>query len=121
MLAIGGAEDQGNRRTVLREFVRLAGGEQAKIAVVPTASLLGPEILRCTMRCSGGSASARSSWAWPESREDAEDPGFVGLLEDVTGIFMIGGNPAEALRCRQRHRRKVAPSQGWDGLDRRPW
>ncbi|MGI8900173.1 MAG: hypothetical protein ACR2HA_04465 [Nocardioides sp.] len=37
LMAIGGAEDKLGRRTVLTEFVALAGGPQAKIAVVPTA------------------------------------------------------------------------------------
>ena len=29
--------------------------------------------------------------ARPKTREEAEDPG-LGLLDDVTGIFMTGGN-----------------------------
>ena len=43
LLAIGGAEDKLGKRAVLSEFVALAGGPDARIAVIPTASSLGPE------------------------------------------------------------------------------
>jgi len=45
LVVIRGAEDKLGRRTVLREFVDSAGGEDARIAVIPTASSLGPEII----------------------------------------------------------------------------
>ena len=45
LCVIGGAEDRTGSRDVLREFVRLAGGDGRRIAVVATASSLGPEIL----------------------------------------------------------------------------
>ena len=45
LCVVGGAEDRVGERVVLREFVRLAGGDGARIAVVATASSLGPEIL----------------------------------------------------------------------------
>jgi cyanophycinase len=92
LIAIGGAEDKLGRRTVLKEFVSLAGGPEAKIAVIPTASSLGPEIVEvydALFRKLGARAVVA---ARPESREDAEDPELVALLDDVTGIFMTGGN-----------------------------
>ena len=45
LCVIGGGEDRTGSRVVLREFVRLAGGDGARIAVVATASSLGDEIL----------------------------------------------------------------------------
>ena len=45
LCVIGGAEDRTGSRVVLREFVRLAGGDGCRIAVVATASSLGQEIL----------------------------------------------------------------------------
>ena len=91
-MAIGGAEDKLGRRAVLRRFVALAGGPDAKIAVVPTASSLGPavvDVYDATFRRLGAGEVVA---ARPESREEAEDPALVGLLEDATGIFMTGGN-----------------------------
>jgi cyanophycinase len=76
LMAIGGAEDKLGRRTVLRTFVSLAGGPDAKIAVVPTASSVGPEIVEvydALFRRLG----ARQT---------------VAALDDVTAIFMTGGN-----------------------------
>ena len=43
VIIIGGAEDKVRDRVILSRFVALAGGEDAKIAVVSTASSLGLE------------------------------------------------------------------------------
>ena len=45
LMIIGGAEDKLRKRTILKEFVAAAGGSEARIAVVPTASSLGPEVV----------------------------------------------------------------------------
>ena len=44
-MIIGGAEDKLRKRRILREFVAASGGPEARIAVIPTASSLGPEIV----------------------------------------------------------------------------
>jgi cyanophycinase len=92
LVAIGGAEDKLGRRTVLKTFVALAGGPDARIAVVPTASSLGPEIVEVYDALFRKLGAREVVAARPESREEAEDPDVVGLLDDVTGIFMTGGN-----------------------------
>jgi len=92
LLAIGGAEDKLGKRTVLSEFVRLAGGEEARIAVIPTASSLGPEIIEVYDALFRRLGAREVVAARPESREEADDPAFAGLLDKVTGIFMTGGN-----------------------------
>jgi cyanophycinase len=92
LLAIGGAEDKLGKRTVLREFVRLSGGKDARIAVIPTASSLGPEIIEVYDALFRRLGAREVVAARPESREEAEAPEYVGLLDDVTGIFMTGGN-----------------------------
>jgi cyanophycinase len=91
-LAIGGAEDKVGRRTVLKTFVSLAGGTNARIAVVPTASSLGPEVVEVYDALFRKLGAADVVAARPETREDAEDPELVRVLDDVTGIFMTGGN-----------------------------
>jgi cyanophycinase len=92
LLAIGGAEDKLGRREVLKTFVRLAGGSDAKIAVVPTASSLGPEIVEVYDALFRRLGARDVVAARPQTREEAEDPRLVSLLDDVTGIFMTGGN-----------------------------
>ncbi|CUR57707.1 Cyanophycinase [metagenome] len=92
LMVIGGAEDKLRRRNVLSEFVRAAGGPEARIAVIPTASSLGPEVVEVydALFTRLGAASVVS--ARPETRDQAHDPAYVDVLDDVTGIFMTGGN-----------------------------
>jgi cyanophycinase len=92
LLAIGGAEDKLGKRSVLSEFVRLAGGPDARIAVVPTASSLGNEIVEVYDALFRKIGAADVSCVRPESREEAEDPELVKRLAEATGIFMTGGN-----------------------------
>ena len=92
LIAIGGAEDKLGRRSVLRTFVSLAGGRDARIAVVPTASSLGPEIVEVYDALFRKLGVREVLGARPQNREQADDPSLVGLLDDVTGIFMTGGN-----------------------------
>jgi cyanophycinase len=92
LMAIGGAEDKLGRRTVLRTFVSLAGGPAAKIAVVPTASSVGPEIVEVYDALFRKLGAREVVAVRPETREEAEDPQTVAALDDVTAIFMTGGN-----------------------------
>jgi cyanophycinase len=92
LMAIGGAEDKLGRRTVLKTFISLAGGPDARIAVIPTASSLGDEIVGVYDTLFRKLGAREVVTARPESREEAEDPDVIGLLDDVTGIFMTGGN-----------------------------
>lgn len=89
---IGGAEDKLRRRTVLGAFVEHAGGQGARIAVVPTASSLGPEIVEVYDAVFRKLGAAEVSGVRPETREQASAPELVERLGDVTGIFMTGGN-----------------------------
>ena len=89
---IGGAEDRTGDRVVLREFLRLAGGEGARVAVVATASSLGPEILNAydaTFRDLGAAAVLGLR---PETRAEADDPALAAQLGDVDAVFLTGGN-----------------------------
>jgi cyanophycinase len=89
---IGGAEDKLNRRTVLRHFVEASGGSDATIAVIPTASSLGPEIEEIYAALFERLGAARVIGIRPESREQANEEALVSQLDGVTGIFMTGGN-----------------------------
>ena len=86
LLAIGGAEDKLGKRSVLTEFVRMAGGPEARIAVIPTASSLGNEIVEVYDALFRKLGAAEVVSVRPESREDAHDPAYVDQLADVTGV-----------------------------------
>ncbi|QNN52867.1 cyanophycinase [Nocardioides mesophilus] len=92
LMAIGGAEDKLGRRTILNHFVTLAGGSDARIVVVPTASSLGPEIVEVYDALFRRLGAGEVMVARPESREEAEDPELVARLDNATGVFMTGGN-----------------------------
>jgi cyanophycinase len=91
-MIIGGAEDKLRKRRVLKEFVAAAGGPDARIAVIPTASSLGDEIVELYDAVFRGAGAAEVTFVRPETREDALDNDLVGQLEKATGIFMTGGN-----------------------------
>ncbi|NKB87801.1 MAG: cyanophycinase [Acidobacteria bacterium] len=91
LIPIGGAERKRRSPTILRRFVELAGGNDARIAVIPTASKLdttGPtyeEVFRGL-----GAEDARSLPF--RSRSDCDNPEWLEVLNASTGIFMTGGS-----------------------------
>lgn len=92
LFAIGGAEAKLRRRAVLRAFVAAAGGACARIAVVPSASSLGPEVVEVYQAVFTALGAASVVTARPESRAAAQDPALAATLDDATGVFMTGGN-----------------------------
>ncbi len=89
---IGGAEDKLGRRTVLRHFVAACRGDAPRIAVIPTASSLGADIVEMYTALLGRLGAGSVVAVQPENREAADDPALVRRLDDVDGIFMTGGN-----------------------------
>ncbi|MEO9323802.1 cyanophycinase [Nocardioides sp. C4-1] len=92
LMIIGGAEDKLRRRTILKQFVAECGGPDARIAVVPTASSLGPEVVDVYDALFRREGAADVVAIRPESRDEAHDPDLVKQLADVSGVFMTGGN-----------------------------
>ena len=92
LLIIGGAEDKLRQRQILSRFVTLAGAGEAKVAVISTASSLGDEAtgLYRSLFHQLGIPDVRG--LRPLSRDEANDPELTEQLDDVTGIFMTGGN-----------------------------
>jgi len=91
-MIIGGAEDKLRKRRILREFVAASGGREARIAVIPTASSLGDEIVDVYDALFRAEGAAEVIMVRPESRAEAADPERYEQLEKATGIFMTGGN-----------------------------
>jgi cyanophycinase len=91
-MIIGGAEDKLGKRRILKEFVAASGGEHARIAVVATASSLGPEVVEVYDALFRKLGAAEVVSVRPESREDAHDPHLLAEIGKATGVFMTGGN-----------------------------
>jgi cyanophycinase len=92
LMIIGGAEDKLRQRTILRDFVAAAGGSEARIAVIPTASSLGDEVVEVYDALFRRLGAAEVRACRPESREEAADSDLVKVLDEATGVFMTGGN-----------------------------
>ncbi|HXG40857.1 MAG TPA: cyanophycinase [Candidatus Limnocylindrales bacterium] len=92
VVVIGGAEDKVRDRVILARFVALAGGRDATITVLSTASSLGPlagERYR-EVFTELGAATVRPLHAI--TRRQANDEAAVLAVRDATGIFLTGGN-----------------------------
>ena len=90
-LAIGGAEDKLNDRSILSTFLMLAGGALARIVVVPTASSMenGGDRYRRIFTEMGAD---RVDVLPIRNREDANGRIPLDALRETTGIFLTGGN-----------------------------
>ena len=120
LLVIGGAEDKLGKRTVLKEFVARAGGPDARIAVVPTASSLGPEIIEVYEALFKRLGAAEVYGVRPENRSQASDPALVRELERATGDLHDRRQPAQALhRDRRNSLRRGDPGRACSGGDHR--
>ncbi len=91
-MVIGGAEDKLGERVILSRFVDLAGGNQAHIAVISTASSLGEAATDLYRHIFSRLGVSKVTGLRPETREEANDPSTADALKNVTGIFMTGGN-----------------------------
>jgi len=91
LLAIGGAEDKFRDRLILRKFVELAGGERARISILPTASGLRDAGQR--YQTIFEEFGAETAEVLPvRTREDAERDEYARIVDSSTGVFMTGGN-----------------------------
>lgn len=91
IIPVGGAEAKVNNPAILRRFARLAGGRDARIAIIPTASLAEDtgrryeEIFK--------ELKVDSAEAFPfEERADCERIDLLDKLAECTGVFLTGGN-----------------------------
>jgi cyanophycinase len=91
IVPIGGAEDKENSPAILRRFVQLAGGANADIVVIPTASQLRDTGARYE-RLFGELGAERVTAIDFDTRRDADEPGRLARLEQASGVFFTGGN-----------------------------
>jgi cyanophycinase len=93
LIAIGGAEDKTRERVILRYFLEAAGGSDANIVVLATAS----EVPETGERYADIFLSLHAETVEVlkiETREDAIEAGDEAhdLLEYATGLFITGGS-----------------------------
>ena len=90
VIPIGGAEAKRKDPEILERFVKLCGGTDARILVIPTASELeetGPAYQDLFE-----DMGARTMCIPIEERDDCYQEEILGVLERANGIFITGGN-----------------------------
>lgn len=92
VIVIGGAEDKVRERVILNRFVALAGGPDARIVVISSASSLGPLAGEMYRRVFGELGAAQVTPIHAITRAQANDDTATRSVRDATGVFLTGGN-----------------------------
>ncbi len=93
VMPIGGGEekDGDGGKEVLQRFLDLAGGKQARIVVVPTASETPEEMSQPYIDVFSELGAKSVEVLDVRERQDANGDACIQLLEGATGIFITGG------------------------------
>lgn len=73
-------------------FMELAGGEKAKIVVIPTASPSAEQRPHVEAHWDGGARKGVFRLLHTRDRKQADDPRFVQPLLEATGVWIAGGH-----------------------------
>jgi cyanophycinase len=92
LVIVGGAEEKQGDPEILREFVRLAKGEEARIAVITVATTEPKEAGERYTKAFNELGVKDMRVIGVESREQAHDPESLKAIEQATGIFFTGGD-----------------------------
>lgn len=94
LVIIGGAEDREGDCTILREFVRRAGGVNARIVVMTVATELPREVGDDYTRVFERLGAEDIRIVDTVERDDASSATYLEAIEKATGVFFTGGNQA---------------------------
>ncbi|MFB8789760.1 MAG: cyanophycinase [Potamolinea sp.] len=97
LVIIGGAEDKEGDCTILREFVRRAGGTKARIVVMTVATGLPEEVGRTYTEVFERLGVESVKILDTARREDASDPKALETIEQATGVFFSGGDQSRII------------------------
>ncbi len=92
VIVIGGAEDKVRDRVILGRFIALAGGPEARIAVIATASSFGLEAGERYRAVFTELGAADVVPLNATTRMQANDEHAARSIGEASGIFMTGGN-----------------------------
>jgi cyanophycinase len=92
IVAIGGAEDKMKERRVLRQLAQMAGGKNARIAVIPSASSIPLKVAEVYARVFTELGVESVQVFNITSRGEASEPKLIQELERATLVFFSGGD-----------------------------
>lgn len=91
LIPIGGSERKRHDPEILRRFIDLAGGCDANIVIIPTASKLQNTGERYEKAFLSLGADTATSLRF-QSRKDCHRERWLEILDDATGLFLTGGS-----------------------------
>jgi cyanophycinase len=92
LVIIGGAEDRTGGAVILRRFRDLCGGENARIAVLGTATRIPIEVGRDYIKAFRAIGVEEVIFLPLASRHEANAAETIEILERVDGVFFTGGD-----------------------------
>lgn len=98
LVIIGGAEDRERYKVVLRRFIEVAGGEDARIVVLTAASVAHEEMWSVYDGAFGDLGVKKRETVNIASRDDANDEANATRLLDANGIFMTAATRSACCR-----------------------
>jgi cyanophycinase len=91
IIPIGGAENKENDPRILERFVRVSGGDEADIVIIPTASRMHETGTRYEQIFKTLGATRVTVMDF-DTRRDCHERGRLQRIEEASGIFFTGGN-----------------------------
>ncbi|MBL4771457.1 MAG: cyanophycinase [Planctomycetes bacterium] len=91
VIPIGGAEEKVRDAKILERFVRLCGGREGRIVVIPTASRLedtGQRYEEIFNKLGARNVTVMNI----TERSECSDPAYLEAMQQANGVFMTGGN-----------------------------
>src|SRR6266446_4358103 len=102
IVPIGGAENKENDRHILERFIRVSGGANANIDVIPTASRMhetGPRYEEIFKDLGAAQVTVMDF----DTRRDCQEAGRLRRIEEATGIFFTGGGTSAGASILSEH------------------
>jgi cyanophycinase len=97
LLIIGGAEDRQNELIILKKFIELSGGDQAKLKFILAASSEPSSVWSSYSNVFNNLGATNVEPIALLSREDAYNPSVVSNLLAADGIFITGGDQSRLM------------------------
>lgn len=92
LVIVGGHEDKDGSCDILRQVVHMAGGREARILVLTTASEQGAEMGASYRRLFLDAGAADVDTLHLGTREEANRPAVQEVMAKATGVFFSGGD-----------------------------
>ncbi len=99
LLIIGGAEDRVHDKLILKRFLELSGGENAKLVLIVAASSDPAAVAHTYSQAFEELGATQFSVLPLLSYDDAFKPEVIDPLQTADGIFMAGGDQSRLMAC----------------------